>query len=66
MGQKNVKITVLVDNCVFMPDLKAEHGLSFVIEKDGKKILLIVAKAICLWKMQRYLGWVFVMWMRLF
>ncbi len=39
MGLKNVKITVLVDNCVFMPDLKAEHGLSFVIEKDGKKIL---------------------------
>lgn len=35
-----LKITVLVDNTVLNPmGLKGEHGLSVLIEKDGKKIL---------------------------
>ncbi len=35
-----LKITVLVDNTVVKPmGLKGEHGLSILIEKDGKKIL---------------------------
>ncbi len=35
-----LKITVLVDNTVIKPmGLKGEHGLSMLIEKDGKKVL---------------------------
>ncbi len=34
-----MKITVLIDNYVNLSGLKAEHGLSFLIEKDGKRIL---------------------------
>ena len=35
-----LKITVLVDNTIVKPmGLKGEHGLSILIEKDGKKIL---------------------------
>jgi len=34
-----LRITTLVDNCAAMPEIGAEHGLSILIQKDGKKIL---------------------------
>ncbi|MFC1582414.1 MBL fold metallo-hydrolase [Planctomycetota bacterium] len=34
-----INITVLVDNLVYGEKLKAEHGLSIFIEKDGKTVL---------------------------
>ncbi len=34
-----MKITVLIENTVFSKNLTAEHGLSLLIEMDGKKIL---------------------------
>lgn len=35
----DLRITVLVDNCVHTPDLLAEHGLSLLVEADGCRIL---------------------------
>ncbi|MGM0367349.1 MAG: MBL fold metallo-hydrolase [Actinomycetota bacterium] len=35
----NLKITILVDNRVAVPELRAEHGLSMLIESNGKKVL---------------------------
>jgi 7,8-dihydropterin-6-yl-methyl-4-(beta-D-ribofuranosyl)aminobenzene 5'-phosphate synthase len=34
-----LRITVLADNCVSAPGLLAEHGLCFLIEADGRRIL---------------------------
>lgn len=34
-----MKITILIDNHIELSGLKAEHGLSMIIEKDGHKIL---------------------------
>jgi len=36
---KNIRITVLVENSVRTRGLKAEHGLAFFIESDGKRVL---------------------------
>ncbi len=35
----NLKITTLIENAVYAKNLTAEHGLSLLIEIDGKKIL---------------------------
>lgn len=32
-------ITILMDNQAYQPELKAEHGLSMLVEKDGMRIL---------------------------
>jgi 7,8-dihydropterin-6-yl-methyl-4-(beta-D-ribofuranosyl)aminobenzene 5'-phosphate synthase len=36
---KQLRVTVLADNCVATPDLLAEHGLSMLIEADNQRIL---------------------------
>ena len=36
---KRLRVTVLADNCVAARDLLAEHGLSMLIEADGRRIL---------------------------
>jgi 7,8-dihydropterin-6-yl-methyl-4-(beta-D-ribofuranosyl)aminobenzene 5'-phosphate synthase len=36
---KQLRVTVLADNCVAAPDLLAEHGLSMLIEADDRRIL---------------------------
>ena len=39
MENKKIKLTILVDNYVDSQKLKAEHGLSILIEADNEKIL---------------------------
>ena len=39
MSASTIRITVLVENAASRPDLGAEHGLSFWIEMNGKRIL---------------------------
>ena len=35
-----LKLTCLIDNTVYLPSLRAEHGLSILAETDGAKVLL--------------------------
>ncbi len=37
--EEKLKITSIIDNCVAIPELRAEHGLAMLIESKGKKIL---------------------------
>lgn len=39
MSASTIRITVLVENAASRPDLGAEHGLSYWIEMNGKRIL---------------------------
>ena len=39
MEKKKIKLTILVDNYVNSQKLKAEHGLSILIEDDNEKVL---------------------------
>jgi len=34
-----LEVTVLVDDTVHLPKLRAEHGLSLLVEKDGRRLL---------------------------
>ncbi|MDZ7838041.1 MAG: MBL fold metallo-hydrolase [Actinomycetota bacterium] len=34
-----ISITILVENCVGLAGLKAEHGLSMLVEADGQRFL---------------------------
>ena len=36
----SLKLTCLVENTVYLPSLRAEHGLSILAEADGAKVLL--------------------------
>ena len=36
----SLQLTVLIDNTVYMPSLRAEHGLSILAEADGTQVLL--------------------------
>ncbi len=36
---QEIHITILVDNCVYMPGIRAEHGLSMLVQKGSKKVL---------------------------
>ncbi|MCG9479397.1 MAG: MBL fold metallo-hydrolase [Actinomycetia bacterium] len=38
-NRESISITILVENCVGLAGLKAEHGLSVLIETDGQRFL---------------------------
>lgn len=39
MSEPHMRLTCLVDNATSRPDLKAEHGLAFLLETAGEKVL---------------------------
>ncbi len=51
-----IKITTLVENRTYKRDLLAEHGLSFLIETESKKILLDVGQTDAFLKNAQVLG----------
>jgi 7,8-dihydropterin-6-yl-methyl-4-(beta-D-ribofuranosyl)aminobenzene 5'-phosphate synthase len=53
---KNIRITVLVENSVHIRGLKAEHGLSFLIEIGGHRVLFDTGQSELLLENARLLG----------
>jgi len=35
----NIYLKIIVDNSVYVPKIKAEHGLSLLVEYDDERIL---------------------------
>ncbi|MBU4267983.1 MAG: MBL fold metallo-hydrolase [Acidobacteria bacterium] len=51
-----MKITILVDNRIARPELRAEHGLALWIESEGKRILFDTGQGGALGKNAKILG----------
>lgn len=51
-----LKLTVLIENQTNRRDIKAEHGLSFLLEADGKRILFDVGSSGAVWENGEKLG----------
>ena len=51
-----MKVTTLIENETGRRDLKAEHGLSFLVETDGKKILFDAGSSFAVWENAEKLG----------
>ena len=43
-GRSSMEVVTLIENLVYKGDLKAEHGLSFLIKTEGYKILFDVGQ----------------------
>ena len=51
-----MKVTTLIENHTSRRDLKAEHGLSFLIEDGREKILFDTGNSGAVWENGRKLG----------